>query len=63
MNSVIRVTYAINQTSCRIGSDSYFYEIYVGNTNAFKCGGPRARSGQFNRIANIIFSKQKVPAT
>ena len=37
-----------------------FFRIYVGNTNAFKYGGSYARSGQFNGIADIFFSNQKV---
>ena len=31
----------------------HVFEIYVGNTNALKRRGHRARSGQFNGIANI----------
>jgi len=42
-------------------SGFYFSEIYVGNTNALKHREPRARSGQFNGIANIHTSKQAVP--
>ena len=38
-----------------------FFEISVGNTNAFKYGRPRARSSQLNGIANMNISKQKVP--
>jgi len=37
------------------------FEILVGNTNVFKWKGLRVRSGQFDGIANINLSKQKVP--
>jgi len=39
----------------------YFFEIRVGITNAFKNRAYRALSGQLNGIANMNYSKQKVP--
>jgi len=38
-----------------------FFWSCVGNTNAYKYGGSRDRSGQFNGVANINFQEQKVP--
>ena len=44
---------------CRVAV-TFISSKLVGNTNAFKYGGPRAPSGQFSGIPNINFSKQKV---
>jgi len=37
-----------------------FFNWYVGNTNVFKYGASRVRSGKLNGIANINFSEQTV---
>ena len=39
----------------------FISDICVGSMNAYKYGRPRVQSGQLNGIANLNFSKQKVP--